>query len=204
MSSTSPTSTTAPSSPAPDPGDASPDGGDGAVTRVAAEAPAQAARVVEDARAQLSGAAQRSLADARAQAEDRTAQAARGLRGLSTQVEALVTGRPDEAGSVTGIAQAVGHHAADFADRLESDGLQGLVDDVSRFGRHHPWAFLGLSLGAGLLVGRLARTTAAVASDEHSATPQPSSADATAPGNGHGASTLSPVGAGTQTPGREA
>ena len=40
-----------------------------------------------------------------------------------------------------------------------------VADDLSRFGRQHPWAFLGLSIGAGFLVGRLARTTAAVVND---------------------------------------
>ncbi|HSP29423.1 MAG TPA: hypothetical protein VLN74_12795, partial [Ilumatobacteraceae bacterium] len=97
------------------------------LNRVAGEAPAQATRVIDDAKAQLSGAAHRSIADVRTQAEDRTAQAARGLRDLSSQVDALVAGRPDEAGKVTGIAQAVGQHATDFADRLDGDGLQGLV-----------------------------------------------------------------------------
>ena len=178
MSSTSLTPpTTAPSAPTPAPapaqgaGDASPSGDDdGVLHRVAGEAPAQATRVIDDAKAQLSGAAHRSIADVRTQAEDRTAQAARGLRDLSSQVDALVAGRPDEAGKVTGIAKTVGQHATDFADRLDGDGLQGLVDDATRFGRQHPWAFLGLSVGAGFLAGRLVRTTAAVARDDHDAT----------------------------------
>ena len=147
------------------------------VTRVANEAPAQAARVVDDARTQLSDAARRTLADLRAQADDRSARAAHGLRDLSVQVDALAQGRPDQAGNLTDIAQAVGQHAADFADRLDARGVQGVADDVSRFGRRHPWAFLGLSLGAGFLVGRLVRTTAEVASDA-----QPDQARLSSPG----------------------
>jgi ElaB/YqjD/DUF883 family membrane-anchored ribosome-binding protein len=142
------------------------DGGvQAAATRVASEAPAQAARVVDDARTQLTGAAQRTLSDLRTQADDRTAQASRTLRDLSVQVDALVNGRPDEAGNVADVAKAMGQHASDFADRLDTRGMQCVADDLSRFGRQHPWAFLGLSLGAGFLVGRLARTTAAVVSD---------------------------------------
>jgi ElaB/YqjD/DUF883 family membrane-anchored ribosome-binding protein len=133
--------------------------------RVADEAPAQAARVVEDARTQLTGAAQRTLTDLRAQADDRTAQASRGLRDLSAHVDALANGRPDEAGNLVDVAQAIGQRAADFADRLDARGVQGAADDLSRFGRQHPWTFLGLSIGAGFLVGRLVRTTAAVVSD---------------------------------------
>jgi len=136
------------------------------VSRVASEAPAQAANVVEDARAQLTGAARRTLADLRAQADDRSARAARGLRDLSVHVDALAQGRPNEAGNLTDLARSVGNQASVLADRLDTRGVQGLADDVSRFGRRHPWAFLGLSLGAGFLAGRVVRTTAEVASDD--------------------------------------
>lgn len=206
MSSTSLTPpTTTPSAPTPGPADASPGEGDnGVLNRVAGEAPAQATRVIDDAKAQLSGAAHRSIADVRTQAEDRTAQAAQGLRNWSTQVDALVAGRPDEAGKVTEIAQAVGQHATDFADRLDGDGLQGLVDDASRFGRRHPWAFLGLSVGAGFLAGRLVRTTAAVANDDHDATQQSSSADTSTQGAAWKSSTLRSAETGAQDVGFEA
>ena len=150
----------------PNPDDGS--GAQAAVARVASEAPAQAARVVDDARTQVTGAAQRTLSDLRSQADERTAQAAQSLRGLSSQVDALAAGRVDEAGNLTDIVQAVGQQAADFADRLDTRGVQGVADDVTRFGRQHPWAFLGLSLGAGFLVGRVIRTTAAVTSDQAS------------------------------------
>jgi ElaB/YqjD/DUF883 family membrane-anchored ribosome-binding protein len=165
-------------------GQASPGDGDAgaaaAVHRVTGEAPAQAARVMEDAKTQLSGAAKRSLDDVRSQAEDRTAQAARGLRDLSTQVDALVSGRPEEATQLTDLAKTFGQQAGQFADRLDTDGLQGLADDVSNFGRRHPWAFLGMSLGAGFLVGRLVRTTAAVAGEGHLSTQQTESSHAPA------------------------
>jgi ElaB/YqjD/DUF883 family membrane-anchored ribosome-binding protein len=163
-------STTAPSARTLDHGGAPPttadDSGVQAVAaRIADEAPAQAARVVSDARTQLTGAAQRTLNDMRTQADDRAAQASRSLRDLSAQVDALVEGRPDEAGNLADVAKAMSQHAAEFADRLDTRGVQGVANDLSRFGRQHPWAFLGLSLGAGFLVGRLARTTAAVVSD---------------------------------------
>jgi ElaB/YqjD/DUF883 family membrane-anchored ribosome-binding protein len=163
-------SATAPSTGTLENGGAPPSTADGSgvqavAARVVDEAPAQAARVVSDARTQLTGAAQRTLTDLRTQADDRAAQASRGLRDLSAQVDALVEGRPDEAGNLADIAKAMGQHAADFAERLDARGVQGVANDLSRFGRQHPWTFLGLSLGAGFLVGRLARTTAAVVTD---------------------------------------
>jgi len=142
-----------------------PQGGQSAAARVAGEAPAQAARVAQDARTQVTDAAHRTMSELRTQADDRTAQASRGLRDLSTKVDALANGRPEEAGNLADVAKSVGQHATDFADRLDARGVQGVADDLSRFGRQHPWAFLGLSLGAGFVVGRLARTTASVVSD---------------------------------------
>lgn len=202
---TSTASTTAPSTPTPDSGQSTTDGGsagsDGVVGRMTSEAPAQAARVVGDAKAQLSDATQRSLTVLRTQADDRTSQAAQGLRSLSSQVDALVSGRPDEAGNLTGIVQTVGQHATDLAGRLDADGVQGVVDDVSRFGRQHPWAFLGLSVGAGFLVGRLARTTAAVASDGHVAATQPSASDLHASNGAPAPSPAVSTGKGAQMPG---
>ena len=188
-------STTAPSTRTVDYGGAPPttedDGGvQAAAARVASEAPAQAARVVDDARTQLTGAAQRTLTDLRSQADDRTAQASRSLRDVSVQVDALVNGRPEEAGNVADVAKAIGQHASDFADRLDARGVQGVADDLSRFGRQHPWAFLGLSVGAGFLVGRFARTTAAVVSDGQQGPAQLPTSRGAAIGSPHAASAM--------------
>lgn len=147
----------------------SPDGDSGAkaaVARVADEAPAQAARVVGDAKSQLSDAARRVMDDLRTQADDRAVRAAQGLRDLSIRADALASGRPDEAGNLADLAQSAGRHAQDFANRLDERGIRGVTDDVARFGRQHPLTFLGLSLGAGFLVGRLVRTGAAVVSHD--------------------------------------
>jgi len=158
-----------------------PDGESGAkaaVARVADEAPAQAARVVGDAKSQLSDHARRVMDDLRTQADDRAVRAAQGLRTLSTRADALASGRTEEAGNLAELAQSAGRYAQEFADRLDQRGVRGLGDDLARFGRQRPWAFIGLSLGAGFLAGRLVRTGAAVAGHEGSgsqATPQPNS-----------------------------
>lgn len=138
------------------------------MARVAEEAPAQAAKVVDDARTQISTVTQRTLSDLRVQGEGQAEQAAKGLRGLATQADALAAGRPEEAGNLGDIAQAISQHASSFAERLDTRGVQGVVDDTSRFGRQHPWAFLGIALGAGFVAGRLVRASAAVASDSSS------------------------------------
>jgi hypothetical protein len=143
-------------------------GAKAAVSRVADEAPAQAARVVDDAKTQLRTATRRAMGDLRTQADERAVQAAQGLRSFSTRADALAAGNTEAAGDLTGFVQSLGRQAQDFANRLDGGGVDGVVDELARFGRRRPLAFLGLSLGAGFVVGRLVRTTAAVVSDDQS------------------------------------
>ena len=122
--------------------------------------------MVGDAETQVTDAARRILDDLRTQAEDRTVRAAQGLHDTRPRrTRSLSPGRPEEAGNLADLAQSAGRHAQDFADRLDQRGVRGVTDDVSRFGRRHPMAFVGLALGAGFVVGRLVRTGAAVASE---------------------------------------
>ena len=106
----------------------SPDGESGAkaaVARVADEAPAQAARVVGDAKSQLSDAARRVLDDLRTQADDRAVRAAQGLRDLSTRADALASGRPEEAGNVP--AERQPRHSKVRAPQFHASGHGDLI-----------------------------------------------------------------------------
>ena len=48
-----------------------------------------------------------------------------------------------------------------LASRMEQGGAQGVVDDVTRFARRRPGAFLAGAAGVGFVVGRLVRAGAA-------------------------------------------
>lgn len=128
------------------------------MSQVASEVPAQAGKVAHDVKTQVRQTAEQTLGDVRSQADDQTARAAQGLRGLSTRAQALADGRTDEAGNLGGIVESFAGHVDNVAQRLESGGVQGLLDDAARFGRQRPIAFLALAGGAGFLAGRLART----------------------------------------------
>ena len=138
------------------------------MSRVADEAPAQLSKVTQDVKTQLRESTQRTLGDVRIQADDQATRAAQGLRVLSTRAQALAEGRTDEAGNLGGIAENLGRQASDFAQRLETGGVQGLLDDASRFGRKRPMAFLALAVGAGFVAGRLVRTGAEVTGHDQS------------------------------------
>ena len=136
------------------------------VSRVADEAPAQLSKVTQDVKTQLRESTQRTLGDVRSQADDQASRAAQGFRDLSTRAQALAEGRTEEAGNLGGIAENLGRQASDFAQRLETGGVQGLLDDASRFGRKRPMAFLALAVGAGFVAGRLVRTGAEATSHD--------------------------------------
>lgn len=132
---------------------------------VAGEAKRQVGTVVDQARRELSQ-----------QADERTRQAAGGLRTLSDQASALADGRPGDAGPLAGYLGDVQGRVSAFADRLETNGPQGLLDDVTNFARRRPIMFLAAAVGAGFMVGRLARAGHAVQQDDMAAAPSPTGA----------------------------
>jgi hypothetical protein len=54
-----------------------------------------------------------------------------------------------------GIAQSVARGLGGFAQSLGERSADDLADDIRRFGRSNPTAFIGLSLLAGFAIGRL-------------------------------------------------
>ena len=53
-----------------------------------------------------------------------------------------------------------------LASRMEQGGAQGVVEDVTRFARRRPGAFLAGAAGVGFVVGRLVRAGAASQQDD--------------------------------------
>jgi hypothetical protein len=163
----------------------------GTQTRAAIdEAGTQAQNIAADIRQQVTVVTSRTKSELRSQADDRAAQAARGLRTLSTQATALANGRTDEAGDLTSLIGRLGTETEALANRLETRGTGGLLEDMTRFGRHQPMMFLGLALGAGVLAGRALRAGATTTTSA----PSMSTVDATRAyptlGDGHSAMPL--------------
>jgi ElaB/YqjD/DUF883 family membrane-anchored ribosome-binding protein len=142
------------------------------ISRVAEGAPAELSKVTQDVKTQVRESTRRTLHDVRSQADDQAARAAQGLRELSTRARALAEGRTEEAGNLGGMIENLGRQASDIAQRLETGGVQVLLDDASRFARKRPLTFLALAAGAGFFAGRLVRTGAEVASHDDSSDPR--------------------------------
>jgi hypothetical protein len=126
---------------------------------VAGEAKSQAASVLGDATAEARDVIGEARNELRQQASQQTDRAAQGLRTLAGQIQALHSGRPESAGPVGDYARQIGEKVQALAERVESGGFDGVVDDVRRFARRRPGVFLFGAAAAGFAVGRLVRSS---------------------------------------------
>lgn len=124
---------------------------------VAHEASEQLHQVAEDASAQARELLHQATSELKTQAGAQTERAAGGLHTLAGQIEALVNGRPEEAGPVADYARQLNGKVEELASRLEQRGPEGLLDDVQRFARRRPGAFLAGAAAAGFLASRFFR-----------------------------------------------
>lgn len=105
--------------------------------------------MVEDAKRQLQD-----------QAKVQTDQIADALRRLEEQARALLDGRSDEAGALKDYARQAADQIGRLAERTQSRGVDGLVQELQTFGRNRPGPFLASAAAAGFAVARLMRSGA--------------------------------------------
>jgi hypothetical protein len=169
------------------------------VAGVAAE---EARSVASEATHQVRDLAGQAIGDVQSQVEDQTRQQKDKLAGT-------LAGFGDDLGSMaenrSGLAADVAHEVADRAQSLARhlDGREPreLIDDVRRFARERPGTFLLGAVAAGVVVGRLARSTKdAVEAADASADSELTAAPRVTPGAPNTSSVLSTHGQATQPP----
>ena len=142
------------------------------VTQKAGE---QVAAVADQAKDQLHAVLDQAKGELKTQADARSLQVAAGLQTLADQLSALAAGRPHEAGHVATLVSDAQSRIQAYAQTLHDRGPQALIDDLALFARRRPVRFLFGAAFAGFGAGRLARSGAAVARDNHdAASDQPS------------------------------
>jgi hypothetical protein len=148
--------------------------------QVAQSAVEQAKSVVSEAQRQtrnLVGEAQGQLRD---QARSQQQRARDGLRSLGDELRGMAAG-----GGQSGPATDLAHQAADrahaVADWLEQREPGDLVDEVRRFARRRPGAFLLGALLAGVVAGRMTRGIVAAHSEQSSIDETPHGSPASTP-----------------------
>jgi hypothetical protein len=126
--------------------------------QVVSEAKEQTRQMAGDIKEQARDVLGEARSEIRHQAESGTKRAAEGIRTFGSQIEALRDGRLEEAGPVAGYAAQARRKVDEVANRLDRDGLDGVIADLSRFARRRPGLFLLACGGAGFAVARLARS----------------------------------------------
>ena len=127
----------------------------------------QAGQVAQDARAHASKLLDSSKQELRDQSEAQAAKVAEGLRSLRDQLGGMADGTP-QAGALVDLTREAGERVGHLAERLDGEGIDGLVRDVSSMARRRPGTFLLGAMAAGFVAGRVLRTTQQVVSDSSS------------------------------------
>jgi hypothetical protein len=113
---------------------------------IKAEATDAAKSLVGDARQQL-----------RTQAADQASKLSSTLGDLSSQLRSMAEG--GSPGLAQDVIRDISQRADAVRNRLDERGIEGALDDAKRFARNRPGLFLAGAAAAGLLVGRVIKTT---------------------------------------------
>ena len=115
------------------------------VSNVAGEAKYQARNLVDQTRSELRG-----------QASNQQSQLASRLNSWASELGSMAS-KSDESGPMTDLAQEAARRGGEIAHWLETHEPADLLDEVKRFARRRPVAFLALAAAAGVVAGRVTR-----------------------------------------------
>lgn len=124
---------------------------------VAGTAKAEARSVVDDARDQAAGVVSTTRTELKARASEQTATLSTTLDDIGRQLGGMAANSDDPEAQVAKLARSAADTLGSQARRLDDGGLDGMVDDVKRFARNRPGAFLLGTVVAGFAIGRLAK-----------------------------------------------
>jgi vacuolar-type H+-ATPase subunit H len=123
--------------------------------QVAGEAMSQARQLLDQTREQVTS-----------QGQAQQERAASGLRSLADELSGLVSGNVQQEGLATDLARQASDKVRAAADFIENRQPAELLDEVRRFARRRPGAFLLGAAAVGFLGGRLTRGIADEARDD--------------------------------------
>src|SRR5688572_18097504 len=95
----------------------------------------------------------------REEAKRQSGRTAENLRCLSTDVHTMVDDAESTQSPVASWMKMGADGIDSLADRLETDGFEGLMRDVGDFARRNPTTFLVGAFSAGFLAGRVVKNT---------------------------------------------
>jgi hypothetical protein len=117
----------------------------------------EAAHVVQDAKHQAQRLVQDTRSQLLSQANDQSQRLAGSVRDVSQQLQGVARGEGAPSGIVAELVDQAARTSARLAEQLESRDPQDLAQDLRRFARRRPGAFLLGAVGAGFAAGRLVK-----------------------------------------------
>jgi len=127
---------------------------------VMSEVSDQVSAVTDTAKDQINAFVTRARDELSTQGEARGEQVMSAIQSFSRQFDALMRGDSAQAGELGTMARDAQRRVQSYASSLEVRGPRAVVDDVSRFARRRPVAFLAAAGVAGFAIGRLVRSGA--------------------------------------------
>lgn len=133
--------------------------------QVAATAKDEAAGVAQDAKREARQVLDSGLTEVRTQAGAQQQRAAAGVQSLGRELTSMANNSEGN-GVASKLAGDLGRQVEDIGSWLENREPADILQEVQRFARRRPAAFLGICAGAGLLLGRMARGLQADRADD--------------------------------------
>lgn len=113
--------------------------------------------VLDATKQQARGLVQGARSRAADEADSATGRAADALAGTARDLTALASGQGAPDSQAADFVRQAGERVDRVATQLRDRGYQGITEDVSRWARAHPGAFLAAAAGAGFVIGRVFR-----------------------------------------------
>jgi hypothetical protein len=138
----------------------------GAGKQTAETAKQQAAEVASEAKSQARALLNQTKEQITGQGSAQQEKAATGLHSLADELTGMVRGEGAQSGIAADLAQEASDRIRSAAQWLETREPSDVLNDVRRFARQRPGAFLMSAAAIGFLGGRLTRSIAAESSDD--------------------------------------
>lgn len=138
---------------------------------VAGTAKEQASQVTAEAQRQAKDLLNQGRSEVQSQARQQTQRVAGTLHTLADELRGMAEGRNDAPGAASDLAREASDKIKLFASKLDDRDPSELLDEVRRFARRRPGAFLGIAAVAGVVAGRLTRGVKDASSASSTGTP---------------------------------
>jgi hypothetical protein len=128
----------------------------GAAAGVKDVAKSEATNVAEEAKYQARSLVDQTRSELRGQASNQQSALAGRLHGWASELGSMAS-KADESGPMSDLAQEASRRVGEFSHWLENHEPADLLEEVKRYARRRPVAFLAIAAAAGVLAGRVTR-----------------------------------------------